>query len=152
MAHAADVSLGQPLSGLLSATVRADHDPPRTFKPTASAAAMLELPPLPHVHGVLRHGLDFRFVISGRNDCVADQKAEWCTTAGEMRLPWKRSVRHAERSSTKRARSTRSISYGLMHLTPTPMHALGILIFLIDGAATSCVTTVWPYASACATR
>jgi hypothetical protein len=38
---------------------------------------------------------------------------------------------------TNRARSRRSISYGLMHFTPTPMQALGILILLTDGAGTS---------------
>jgi len=60
--------------------------------------------------------------------------------------------RQADRPSTKRARSSRSISYGVMHLTPTPMQALGILIFLMDGVATSWVTTVNPCASAWATR
>ncbi len=38
---------------------------------------------------------------------------------------------------TNRARSSRNISNGLMHFTPTPMHAFGILIFLVEAAATS---------------
>jgi len=47
----------------------------------------------------------------------------------------------------KRARSVRSISYGLMHLIPSPMQASGIFIFLVEVEATSCVTAVCPYAS-----
>ena len=40
-------------------------------------------------------------------------------------------------SQDEAVRSRRSISYGVIHLTPTPMHALGILIFLIEGTDTS---------------
>ena len=46
---------------------------------------------------------------------------------------------------TNRARSRRSISNGVMHLIPRPMHASGILILRVDAEGTSCVTTVcWP--------
>ena len=45
----------------------------------------------------------------------------------------------------------RSISKGVMHLTSSPMHAFGILILFVEGDATSCVTTVCPWASAWAT-
>ena len=54
--------------------------------------------------------------------------------------------------STNRARSRRSISNGVMHFTPILIHALGILILLTDCSAFSCVTSVCPCASACATR
>jgi hypothetical protein len=53
---------------------------------------------------------------------------------------------------TNRARSRRSISKGVMHLTPRPMHASGILIRRIEAEGTSWVTTVCPPACACATR
>lgn len=43
-----------------------------------------------------------------------------------------------------RARSWRSISNGVIHLMPSPMHALGILILFVEGDATSWVTTVCP--------
>ncbi len=42
---------------------------------------------------------------------------------------------------TKRAFSVRSISYGLKNFTLSPMQTFGILIFLTEFAATSCVTT-----------
>jgi len=50
---------------------------------------------------------------------------------------WQGQGLYADRPSTKRARSIRSISDDVMHFTPTPMQALGILILLADGAATS---------------
>ena len=50
------------------------------------------------------------------------------------------------------ARSMRSISYGVMNRSPRPTHTFGILIFLGELAATSCVTTTCPPASAWATR
>lgn len=53
---------------------------------------------------------------------------------------------------TNRARSLRSISNGVMHFTPRPMQASGILIFFVDAAGTSCVTTTWFPACAWATR
>jgi hypothetical protein len=53
---------------------------------------------------------------------------------------------------THLARSTRSISKGFIQVIPRPMHAFGILIFFTELAGTSCVTTVYPAASACATR
>ncbi len=61
-------------------------------------------------------------------------------------------LNHSRGSSTNRARSRLSISKGFMHLMPRPMQASGILIFLVEVAATSCVTTVCPWASAWATR
>ena len=59
---------------------------------------------------------------------------------------------HLRPSRTNRARSLRSISNGVTHLMRRPMQASGILIFFVEFDATSCVTTVWPWASACATR
>jgi len=52
----------------------------------------------------------------------------------------------------KRARSFLSISYGVTHLIPSPIHTFGILIFLIDGEAISWVTTVCSRPTAKATR
>ncbi len=52
------------------------------------------------------------------------------------------SLAHDAGPKIKRARSRRSISKGVMHLTPRPMHALGILIFLVEAEAISWVTTV----------
>ncbi len=57
-----------------------------------------------------------------------------------------------KRPSTNLARSLRSISYGDMHLIPSPMHASGIFILRFDADGTSCVTTVWLSDNACATR
>jgi hypothetical protein len=52
---------------------------------------------------------------------------------------------HTRGPRTNRARSRRSISNGVMHLIPRPMHASGILILRVDAEGTSCVTTVcWP--------
>src|ERR1019366_6738410 len=52
---------------------------------------------------------------------------------------------HSRAPKTNRARSRRSISNGVMHLMPRPMHASGILILSVDAEGTSCVTTVcWP--------
>jgi hypothetical protein len=45
---------------------------------------------------------------------------------------------------TNRALSCRSISNGVMHLTPRLMHASGILILFVDVEAISWVTTVCP--------
>ena len=49
---------------------------------------------------------------------------------------------HEASPRTKRARSRRSISYGVMHFVPRPMQASGILILRVDADGTSCVTTV----------
>ncbi len=65
---------------------------------------------------------------------------------GDLRGP------HLRAPRTKRARSRRSISNGVMHLTPSAMHGSGILIFFVEVDAFSCVTTVCPWASAWATR
>jgi hypothetical protein len=51
-------------------------------------------------------------------------------------------------AKTKRARSCRSISNGVMRFTPRPMQTFGILIFFVVGAATSCVTSVCSCATA----
>ncbi len=49
---------------------------------------------------------------------------------------------HGVGPNMKRARSNLSISKGVIHLIPKPMHALGILIFLVEAEAISWVTTV----------
>ena len=54
--------------------------------------------------------------------------------------------------STNRARSRRSISNGVMTVTPRAMHASGILILFVEFEGRSCVTTTCPWASPCATR
>jgi hypothetical protein len=51
-------------------------------------------------------------------------------------------VHHTRGPRTNRARSRRSISNGVMHLIPRPMHASGILILRVEAEGTSCVTTV----------
>ena len=48
---------------------------------------------------------------------------------------------HGEAPRTNRARSRRSMSKGLRHLTPRPMQTLGILILFRDGEGISWVTT-----------
>ena len=50
---------------------------------------------------------------------------------------------HGVAPRTNRARSMRSISNVLTHLTPTPIHTLGILIFFREADRPSSVTTVW---------
>lgn len=54
--------------------------------------------------------------------------------------------------SIKRAPSRRSSSNVLMYFTPRPTQALGILTILTPSLGCSSVTTVWPWAWACATR
>ncbi len=58
----------------------------------------------------------------------------------------------ADRCRTNRARSSRSISYGVMHLILSPMQASGILILRVEAEGISCVTTVYSPAFAWATR
>jgi len=61
-------------------------------------------------------------------------------------------LRHVCGPRTKRARSRRSISNGVMHLMPRPMQASGILILFVEVDAISWVTIVWPCASDWATK
>ena len=70
----------------------------------------------------------------------------------ELRRKYDQLLKHFYCPSTKRARSRRSISNGVIHLMPRPMQASGILIFFVEGEAFSWVTTVCPWASAWATR
>ena len=75
--------------------------------------------------------------------------------AGDPRIPVLKQVRlddglegsfvrtvHGCCPKTNRARSRRSISYGVMHFTPRPMQASGILILRVEAEGISCVTTV----------
>ena len=48
---------------------------------------------------------------------------------------------YAEAPRMNRARSRRSMSNGVRHLTPRPMKTLGILILFFDGDGISWVTT-----------
>jgi len=76
----------------------------------------------------LTHGL----VVIEDTDLLADELREFFGADFDQALE---SRDYAPR--TNLARSLRNISNGFMHLTPTPMHALGIFIFLVEAAATS---------------
>jgi hypothetical protein len=58
---------------------------------------------------------------------------------------------HDHGARTKRARSRRSISNGVMNLMRRPRQASGILILRVDAEGRSCVTTICPAACAWAT-
>ena len=53
-------------------------------------------------------------------------------------------ARYAESPTTNRARSSRSMSNGVMYFTPISAQAFGILTLRWEFATFSCVTTVWP--------